>query len=94
MVGGVLEFLLTTHKKPISIFIYGLMGWLVLIAIQPLWQSLPGLGLASLVIGGILYTAGIFFYIATGRIPHSHGIWHLFVIGGSSFHFLTMLSIL
>lgn len=94
LLGLVLEFLLTSYKKPITIAIYASMGWLVLIAIQPLWKSLPALGLVFLVIGGIFYTAGIYFYVAKDRIRHSHGIWHLFVIAGSFFHFLTMLIIL
>ena len=94
LLGLVLEFLLTSYKKAITIGIYASMGWLVLIAIQPLWKSLPALGLVFLVIGGIFYTAGIYFYVAKDRIRHSHGIWHLFVIAGSFFHFLTMLIIL
>lgn len=92
--GICLEFFLTTHKKVITLTIYAVMGWLVLVAIGPLYQLLPRPGLISLVVGGVFYTAGIFFYVAKDRIPHSHGIWHLFVIAGSSFHFLTMLYIL
>ncbi len=94
LLGLILEFLLTTHKKPITLGIYATMGWLVVFAIQPLWKSLPGPGLVTLVIGGVFYTVGIYFYVSKGKIPHSHGIWHLFVIAGSFFHFLTMLSIL
>lgn len=94
LLGLVLEFLLSSRKKAITIAIYALMGWLIIIAIRPLWQSLPGPGLAALIIGGVFYTAGIYFYLAKNRIRHSHGIWHLFVIAGSSFHFLMMLYIL
>jgi len=92
--GICLEFFLTTRKKVITLTIYAVMGWLVLVVIGPLYQLLPRPGLISLVVGGVFYTAGIFFYVAKDRIPHSHGIWHLFVIAGSSFHFLTMLYIL
>lgn len=92
--GICLEFFLTRNKKPITVTIYAAMGWLVLVAIGPLYQLLPRPGLISLIIGGIFYTAGIYFYVASARIRHSHGIWHLFVIAGSSFHFLTMLYIL
>ncbi len=94
LLGIILEFLLTRYKKPITIGIYATMGWLVLVAIRPLWISLPGLGLIFLVIGGVFYTIGIYFYVSKDKIPHSHGIWHLFVIAGSFFHFLTMLIIL
>ena len=91
LLGLVLEFLLTSYKKPITIGIYASMGWLVLIAIQPLWKSLPALGLVFLVIGGIFYTAGIYFYVAKDRIRHSHGIWHLFVLAGSVSHYIAIL---
>lgn len=94
LLGIALEFLLTRHKKPITVGIYAIMGWLVVVAIQPLWHLLPKPGLVSLVIGGLFYTAGIYFYIAKNKIRHSHGIWHLFVIAGSAFHFMTMLYIL
>lgn len=94
LLGIVLEFFLTTYKKPITIGIYATMGWLVLIAIRPLWRSLPELGLIFLFIGGVFYTTGIYFYVSKDKIRHSHGIWHLFVIAGSFFHFLTMLIIL
>lgn len=94
LLGITLEFLLTSYKKPITIGIYATMGWLVLVAIRPLWASLPGLGLIFLVIGGVFYTFGIYFYVSKDKIPHSHGIWHLFVIAGSFCHFLTMLIIL
>jgi len=53
LLGLILEFLLTTHKKPITLGIYATMGWLVVFAIQPLWKSLPGPGLVTLVIGGV-----------------------------------------
>lgn len=94
VLGICFEFFLTKRKTPITLAIYAIMGWLVLVAIVPLYQQLPRPGLISLVVGGIFYTAGIYFYVAKDKIRHSHGIWHLFVIAGSTFHFLTMLYIL
>ncbi len=94
VLGICLEFFLTKQKTPITLAIYAVMGWLILFAIVPLYQLLPRPGLISLIVGGIFYTAGIYFYVAKDKIRHSHGIWHLFVIAGSTFHFLTMLYIL
>jgi hemolysin III len=58
--------------------LYILMGWLVLVAIKPLTQAMPVAGLAWLVAGGVIYSAGIFFYLHDERRKHFHGIWHLF----------------
>lgn len=82
------------HKdgsRAIQMVIYLLMGWLILVAMYPLIQSLPTGALALLVLGGVFYTSGIVFYALDKRIKHAHGIWHLFVLAGSISHFLVML---
>lgn len=70
--------------------LYLLMGWLVVIAIEPLWQRLPAAGLAWLVAGGLLYTIGVPFYAAK-RMPWAHFVWHLFVLGGTACHFVAVM---
>ena len=67
------------------------MGWLALAGIAPLWGALTPSGVAWLAAGGLFYTVGIIFYLADQRIRHGHGLWHLFVLGGSSCHFITVL---
>jgi hemolysin III len=94
LVGIFLELFSKKRLKLITMLIYISMGWLVLVAIGQLLKSLSLFGTTALILGGIFYTSGVFFYLAKDRIPHSHGIWHLFVIAGSLCHFLTMLSIL
>ena len=59
------------------------MGWVVLVAIKPLLEQLETAGFVWLASGGLLYTLGIVFYANDERFKHWHGIWHLFVIGGS-----------
>jgi hemolysin III len=71
--------------------LYVLMGWLVVIAFAPLRAALPAPGIAWLIAGGIAYTAGLTFYALSKRVPYTHGIWHLFVIGGSACHFVVVL---
>jgi hemolysin III len=73
-----------------STLIYIFMGWLIVFAMPPLTQSLPPAGLFWLVLGGVLYTLGTPFYIIR-KIPFHHGIWHLFVLGGSISHFVAVL---
>lgn len=84
----------TLHKKgsrAIQMVIYLLMGWLILVAMYPLVQALPAGAVALLVLGGLLYTGGIGFYALDARMKHAHGIWHLFVLGGSVSHYLAIL---
>lgn len=73
----------------LSTLIYIAMGWLVVIAAVPMVQALPLAAVIWLVAGGVLYTAGTYFY-QRRRFPFSHAVWHLFVIAGSVCHFLAV----
>lgn len=66
------------------------MGWLVLIAIQPLWLRLPVAGLLWLMGGGIAYTVGVPF-LAAKRMRYSHFVWHLLVLAGSACHVVAVV---
>ena len=66
------------------------MGWLILIAAKPLSERVPGWGLFWLVAGGVAYTAGVGFY-AADRLRYSHFVWHLFVLAGTTCHFVAVL---
>ncbi|MDT8340282.1 MAG: hemolysin III family protein [Longimicrobiales bacterium] len=88
---GVATKLLAGIRFPrVSTAMYLVMGWMVVIAIHPLVTRIPGPGVAWLVAGGVLYSAGVAFY-ATRRLPYAHLIWHLFVLGGSICHFFAAL---
>ena len=81
------------EKEPLRIIpliLYLLMGWLVLIPMRPLTEKLASDGLAFLALGGILYTVGVIFFVLSDRFKHAHGIWHLFVIGGSVSHYISI----
>ena len=85
------EIWLAKGARVLSLIIYALMGWLALAAISPLWQALTPAGFGWLLAGGLCYTGGIAFYATDHKLRHGHGIWHLFVLGGSACHFTTML---
>jgi hemolysin III len=70
--------------------LYLAMGWLILIAVKPLWLRMPSEGLLWLLAGGIAYTVGVVFYAAK-RVRYSHFIWHLFVMTGTSCHYIAVL---
>jgi hemolysin III len=73
-----------------STILYILMGWLIVFAWKPLLLNLSGNGLLLLIIGGLFYTVGTVFYVWRS-FPYHHAIWHLFVLGGSIFHFFVIL---
>ena len=89
--GIVQELTLGRYTRRLSMTLYVLMGWLIVIAIKPLVRAMPMAGLLLLAVGGIVYSLGIYFYINSERHKHYHGIWHLFVLGGSLSHFLCIL---
>jgi hemolysin III len=65
------------------------MGWLVIIGIKPLYDSLGSTGLTLVVLGGVFYSIGVGFY-SSERIPFNHAIWHIFVLAGSISHYLAI----
>lgn len=91
VVGIAQELTLGKRTRRLSMVLYAVMGWLVVIAIGPLMDALPMGGLALLVAGGVVYSAGIYFYVLGETRRHFHGIWHLAVLAGSVCHFLCIL---
>ena len=77
--------------RAISITLYVLMGWLVIVAFAPLKQVLPPPGLVLLVAGGVAYTGGLLFYAFSKKVVHMHGLWHLCVLGGSVCHYFAVV---
>ena len=83
LLGILQEFWLGKRTRVLSLIIYVLMGWIALVAVMPLVDTLSLAGFAWLAAGGLAYTAGIVFYVYDKKFTHWHGIWHLFVIAGS-----------
>ncbi|MFZ5430590.1 MAG: PAQR family membrane homeostasis protein TrhA [Bacteroidota bacterium] len=79
------------HKyRRLMVGIYLIMGWMFVFIFNSMMKNLPGLSLLFLMIGGLSYSVGVFFY-AWRKLPFGHGIWHLFVLGGSIMHFFAVL---
>ena len=91
LLGIAQEIWLAHGARVLSLAIYLLMGWLALVAVPPLWLALTPAGFGWLVAGGACYTAGMLFYATDHKLRHGHGVWHLFVMGGSACHFFTVL---
>jgi hemolysin III len=84
------EFVFGKGARRLSILIYIVMGWMGAVALRPLAAGLGAPGLAWLLAGGLLYTCGIVFYLLDERVRHFHGVWHMFVLGGSAAHFIAI----
>ena len=88
-VGVLLKTLSGVGHPALSMALYLGMGWLILVAVRPLWLLVPPSGLAWLLLGGVAYTAGVVFYAAQ-RIHYAHFVWHLFVVAGAACHFVAV----
>lgn len=91
VLGSLQEFRPRNETRVLSVVIYVLMGWVVLVALFPLLRALGPAGFAWLAAGGLFYTIGIVFYALDSRLTHAHGVWHLFVLAGSIAHYFAIL---
>jgi len=85
------EVWLAKGRRLLSLLIYVAMGWLAIIAAVPLIYALSWDGFRWLLLGGVIYTVGIIFYATDEKWSYGHGVWHLFVMGGSACHYFTVM---
>ena len=90
LIGTFFKVFYTGKYEKFSLFLYLAMGWLIVFKINTLIELISLNGLALIIASGLLYTFGTFFY-SSKTIKYSHAIWHLFVLGGSTTHFLFIL---
>ena len=91
LIGTFLKLLTSGSGTKIwSISLYLSMGWMIIFASKSLFQNLSTLGAVFLILGGVFYTLGIFFYIWKSK-KYMHAIWHFFVLAGTIMHFFSVL---
>jgi len=90
LLGIVMKLAWRTHPEALSLGVYLVMGWVCIIAIKPILETLPIAAFAWLLAGGLAYSIGTIFYIKDSR-PYFHTIWHFFVILGSALHFYAVM---
>lgn len=88
--GTIFKSLMTHRLAFLAPVFYIALGWLIVVDLENLLIMVPAKGVFWLVAGGLFYTLGIIFY-AVDRIPYNHAIWHVFVIAGSTCHYLSIL---
>lgn len=84
--GIALDLKAPRHAGVLSTALQLAMGWLAVVALEPLAAALTPNGFALLVAGGVAYTVGVVFY-AWERLPFNHAVWHVCVLAGSACHF-------
>ena len=77
-------------SSKLAVALYVAMGWIMLIAIKPLFAAVELGGILLLTLGGLTYTAGAPFYLWR-KLPYNHAIWHGFVLVGSTLHYFAVL---
>lgn len=90
MVGVGLKAFGKASHPAVSTTLYVILGWLILIAIKPLVALMETNGLLLLVLGGVLYTLGVVFFVIDSRLRYGHLVWHLFVVGGTVSHYFSI----
>jgi len=88
-IGIILKQFFVYRFKKISLLVYIGMGWLIIFAYKPLIAYISFNGFMILLLGGIFYTAGTYFY-KNNKIKYNHAIWHVFVMAGSAAMFVTI----
>jgi hemolysin III len=93
IIGIIMKTFYIGDKELFSTLLYIAMGWIAIIAIKPLYDAMSLSSFVFLMLGSIFYTVGTIFFLKD-RITYFHGIWHLFVLAGSVFHFFSVVNLL
>lgn len=92
LIGIAVKVGLRIHAPTLETVTYLAMGWLVVVAIEPLVQRIGWAGLAWLLGGGVAYTIGTAFLVCQSRLRFGHCAWHVFVLGGSACHTIAVVN--
>jgi len=94
IIGILLDLFIPKRNQLLQITIYLMMGWACSLDFSGLLAAIPTPGMVLLTAGGITYTIGVIFYVLDGlnKLAYAHGIWHLFVLLGSTLHFISIIA--
>ncbi len=90
LVGIIAKLLMRDRWPAVSVVSYLVMGWIGVVAIQPLLAALGSTAITLIVAGGVAYSLGVVFF-AWNRIPHNHAIFHVFILAGSILHYIAVV---
>lgn len=93
LAGAVYKIVALGKYPRLSLALYLLMGWSIVLVIKPVFDQLELLPMLLIVAEGLLYTAGTYFF-AHDEHRHFHAIWHVFVLLGAMAHWGAVLAII
>ncbi|PIU38835.1 MAG: hemolysin D, partial [Piscirickettsiaceae bacterium CG07_land_8_20_14_0_80_44_28] len=70
--------------------LYLVMGWVMIAAVNPMLENVATPGLLWLLTGGLFYSFGVIFFVLDHRLKFGHMIWHLFVMAGTTSHYIAV----
>lgn len=91
LIGMALDAIRRHGPRIVSVLLYLVMGWMCVFVYDDFANALSSASLAWMIAGGIFYTSGVVFFALDSWYPWCHGIWHLFVIAGSTCHYFSIL---
>lgn len=89
--GIVAKFTVGFRFPRLSTVLYLAMGWVGVVAIQPMLTRVPVAGLLWLLAGGLFYTGGVVFYATDARVRYGHAVWHICVMAGTICHVVAVV---
>lgn len=89
LVGVVFKLFFINRLKRLSVVLYLVMGWMIVIVAKPMYELMPVEVFNWILAGGLSYTIGVYFYAKSYKLYH-HAIWHIFVLGGSISHYMAV----
>ena len=90
IMGILSKTIFSARADKLSTGLYLAMGWLIVVAVRPMFDVIPITGLLWLLAGGLAYSLGVAFFLLDSRIRYAHFIWHVFVVAGSFCHFVAV----
>ena len=93
VIGTIYKYFFIDKFEKYSLFLYILMGWLIVLDFDAVVATLSVEGLKYMIFGGLFYMIGVIFY-SLDRIKYNHVIWHIFVLAGSISHYMMVLTII
>ena len=91
LLGAFCKLFLPGLSKKIWVALYLVLGWLVVIAVRPLIETVPLAGVILLGVGGAIYTLGVTIYVWE-RLPFRRAIWHGFVLTAAGVHYAAIVT--
>lgn len=90
LIGIFIKIRFTGRYDIVSTIIYLAMGWIMVVGGRRFFNAMPDDVLLFIVLGGALYSVGVFFYL-WDKYLYTHAVWHSFVLGGAICHYVAVL---